>query len=161
MTQAVVFDLGGVLFNWQPPVLLQSLLPHRVRDEAEAQPGRKRCSSRLCRDQIGLNLIGACSARIRCGTALPLRTGLPAHELKLVMEAIPNHLAPVLPTVRWLEQLARAGVPLYYLSNMPQPYAAYLRAAHPFLALFRVGYFHAMCTRSNPTPTFSKPRRGC
>lgn len=141
MTQAVVFDFGGVLFNWQPPVLLQSLLPHRVRDEAEAQAWAQTVFQSFVPgsdwSEFDRGMLSADQVRDR----IALRTGLPAHELKLVMEAIPKHLAPVLPTVRWLEQLARAGVPLYYLSNMPQPYAAYLRAAHPFLALFRGGVF--------------------
>ena len=32
----VVFDFGGVLFNWHPPSLLRRELPHRAADEASA-----------------------------------------------------------------------------------------------------------------------------
>ena len=34
--QAVVFDFGGVLFRWQPKVLIQQVLPHLARNDDEA-----------------------------------------------------------------------------------------------------------------------------
>jgi hypothetical protein len=36
--EAVVFDLGGVVFNWSPPDWILSLWPHlaKTRDEAQA-----------------------------------------------------------------------------------------------------------------------------
>ena len=37
MSQDVVFDLGGVVFRWQPLVLIQELFPKQVRNEAEAR----------------------------------------------------------------------------------------------------------------------------
>ena len=33
----VIFDLGGVVFQWQPLVLLQSLFPTQVPSEAVAR----------------------------------------------------------------------------------------------------------------------------
>ena len=33
----VVFDFGGVLFNWRPPELLARTLPQHVHDAASAQ----------------------------------------------------------------------------------------------------------------------------
>lgn len=141
MTQAVVFDFGGVLFNWQPPVLLRSLLPHRVRSDADAQDWAQTVFQSFVPgsdwSEFDRGMLSADEVRERIAT----RTGLPIDELKQVMEAIPRHLAPVLPTVEWLERLAQAGVPLFYLSNMPRPYAAYLRAAHPFLQRFQGGVF--------------------
>ena len=36
MITRVVFDLGGVVFNWQPRQVLRQLLPHRIHSEAQA-----------------------------------------------------------------------------------------------------------------------------
>ncbi len=33
----IVFDLGAVLFHWQPEAMLQRELPHVVQDEAAAR----------------------------------------------------------------------------------------------------------------------------
>ena len=57
------------------------------------------------------------------------------------MSAIPPHLAPVQPTVDWLEELAASGVRLHFLSNMPQPYAEFLQREHRFLSHFQNGVF--------------------
>lgn len=141
MTSAVVFDFGGVLFNWQPFSLLQAVLPHRAPDAQAAQalaqtlfqsfgPG---CDwSEFDRGALSWDEV-----RDR----MAARTGVPAYEVEQVMAAIPGHLEPVAATVQWLERLAAQGVPLYYLSNMPQPYAAYLVREHAFLAHFRGGVF--------------------
>ena len=37
MSQDVVFDLGGVVFHWQPLEVLQSLFPQQVTDESVAK----------------------------------------------------------------------------------------------------------------------------
>jgi len=37
MIQRVVFDLGGVVFNWQPLVVLGQLLPQRIQNEEQAR----------------------------------------------------------------------------------------------------------------------------
>jgi putative hydrolase of the HAD superfamily len=58
-----------------------------------------------------------------------------------VMSAIAPHLAPMQPTVDWLHELAQAGVRLHFLSNMPEPYAVFLRREHRFLDLFQSGVF--------------------
>jgi len=37
MSREVVFDLGGVVFRWEPLVLLQQLFPQRIPDDAVAR----------------------------------------------------------------------------------------------------------------------------
>ncbi|HET8694358.1 MAG TPA: HAD family phosphatase [Aquabacterium sp.] len=141
MTEAIVFDFGGVLFNWQPAVLLQMLLPHRIQsaDQAAAWTERVFQSFVPGADWSEFDR-GVLSAGETC-QRIATRTGLPAEEIQLVMEAIPRHLAPIQPTVDWLQRLAQQGVPLYFLSNMPRPYAEHLLAHHPFLKTFQAGVF--------------------
>ena len=46
-------------------------------------------------------------------------------------------------TVALLRRLHAAGAPLFFLSNMPAPYADHLEAHHDFLRLFDDGMFSA------------------
>jgi putative hydrolase of the HAD superfamily len=139
--QAVVFDFGGVLFNWQPPILIQAVLPQHASNEAQAlavaaevfqsfKPGSDWSEF----DRGGLSW-DEVSARIAA------RTGLPQADVDALMAAIPPHLAPMAPTVSWLQQLADEGMRLHFLSNMPRPYADYLEREHAFLQRFISGVF--------------------
>lgn len=139
--QAVVFDFGGVLFNWQPLKLIQSVLPHHAGDDAEAAdlaalvfqsfvPGSD--WSEFDRGALGWDEVAA---------RISTRTGLPELDVRELMSAIPPHLAPMQDTVAWLERLASQGTRLHFLSNMPQPYAEFLQREHAFLQRFESGVF--------------------
>jgi putative hydrolase of the HAD superfamily len=139
--QAVVFDFGGVLFNWQPSKLIQSVLPHHAQNDEQALalaaqvfesfvPGSDWSEfdrGALSWDEV-LNRIAA-------------RTGLPSIDVNSLMEAIPPHLAPMPDTVSWLNRLTDAGTRLHFLSNMPRPYADFLQREHSFLNQFQSGVF--------------------
>jgi putative hydrolase of the HAD superfamily len=146
----VVFDFGGVLFNWRPPELLARLLPHRVPDEAAVQ--------RLVADFFqgysgdwgdfdrGSVEPGPLAERIA------RRTGLAVDETRRVIEGVPAELTPMPQTVALLRELHATGRPLYFLSNMPEPYAQRLEATHDFLGLFRGGVFSARAGLCKPEP---------
>jgi putative hydrolase of the HAD superfamily len=146
----VVFDFGGVLFNWRPPELLARLLPHRVPDEAAVQ--------RLVADFFqgysgdwgdfdrGSVEPGPLAERIA------RRTGLAVDETRRVIEGVPAELTPMPQTVALLRELHATGRPLYFLSNMPEPYAQHLEATHDFLGLFRGGVFSARAGLCKPEP---------
>lgn len=137
----VVFDFGGVLFNWQPARLIQSVLPHHAAsdDEALALAGRVFQSFVPGSDWSEFDR-GALSGEEVCAR-ISLRTGLPLQDVHALMEAIPPHLAPLAGTVDWLTRLSQAGERLHFLSNMPRPYADYLTREHAFLGLFHSGVF--------------------
>ncbi|MBK7531406.1 HAD-IA family hydrolase [Piscinibacter sp.] len=146
----VVFDFAGVLFHWQPPELLSRLLPHRTPDEAAAL--------RLV-DDIFQGYTGDWGDFDR-GTVEPgplaeriaRRTGLPVDEVRRVIDGVPDELTPIAGTVALLRELHAAGRPLYFLSNMPEPYAQHLEATHDFLGLFRDGVFSARARLCKPEP---------
>lgn len=146
----VVFDFAGVLFHWKPPELLARLLPHRVPDEAAAH--------RLV-DDIFQGYSGDWGDFDR-GTVEPgplaeriaRRTGLSVDETRRVIEGVPAELAPIPQTVALLRELHATGRPLYFLSNMPEPYAQHLEATHDFLGLFRGGVFSARAGLCKPEP---------
>ena len=144
----VVFDFAGVLFRWQPPAMVQRVLPQRAPDEAAAR--------QLC-EAIFEGWGGDWDAFDR-GTVetAPLvariagRTGLPAAEVRAVIDAVPHELQPVPEMVALVEALHAAGQPLRFLSNMPAPYADHLESTHPFLRRFVDGVFSARVQRVKP-----------
>ena len=135
----VVFDFGGVLFNWQPRELLARLMPERTRTPEAAQD---------LFDAIFENYRGDWGEFDR-GTVEPgplaeriaTRTGLSLAEVHAVIDAVPAELQPIPGTVELLHRLHDAGVPLYFLSNMPEPYAQHLERTFHFIGLFRAGVF--------------------
>lgn len=146
----VVFDLAGVLFEWQPSELVARVLPARVSSPAS--------TLRLV-DGI-FQGYGGDWADFDRGTieAMPLarrisqRTGLEVEEALAVIDAVPAALQPIDETVQLLKRLHAASHPLFFLSNMPEPYAQHLESTHDFLRLFRRGLFSTRVQMIKPEP---------
>jgi len=149
---AVVFDFGGVVFNWSPPDLIRSLWPHRADTRETAQ--------RLAGELFQSFVPGSDWSEFDRGSVqrphieqrLAQRTGWPEADLHQLLDAIPAHLAPMPDTVDWIERLAQAGTRLHYLSNMPQPFAQHLLREHAFLKHFRSGVFSCDVGQIKPEP---------
>ncbi len=146
----VVFDFGGVLFRWRPRDLLARLLPQHVPDAAAAERLFERFFENYQGDwgefDRGTVEPGPLAERIA------RRTGLSVAEARRVIDGVPAELQPVAGTVDLLHTLHAQGRPLYYLSNMPEPYAQHLEATHHFLGLFRDGVFSARLQLCKPEP---------
>lgn len=146
----IVFDFGGVLFRWQPRELLARLMPARTRTPEAAQ---------VLFDAIFENYRGDWGEFDR-GTVEPgplaeriaRRTGITAAEVHAVIDAVPAELQPIPGTVDLLHRLHASGAPLYFLSNMPEPYAQYLERTYHFLGLFRGGVFSSRVRLIKPEP---------
>ncbi|MCW5665750.1 MAG: HAD family phosphatase [Piscinibacter sp.] len=146
----VVFDFGGVLFRWRPRDLLARLLPQHVPDAAAAERLFEHFFENYQGDwgefDRGTVEPGPLAERIA------RRTGLTVDEARRVIDGVPAELQPVAGTVELLHTLHAQGRPLYYLSNMPEPYAQHLEATHHFLGLFRDGVFSARLQLCKPEP---------
>jgi len=144
----VVFDFGGVLFNWHPPSLMKRELPHRATDDVAAAHWV---------EQVFQNYGGDWGDFDRGTVDVPAlvpriaqRTGLSEAEVQTIVDGVPNELQPMPETVALLRRLHGAGTPLYYLSNMPAPYADHLESTHDFFSLFRDGVFSARVQTIKP-----------
>lgn len=144
----VVFDLGGVVFDWKPIELVRQVLAHRARDEA---------SARHWFNAIFQSYGGDWQAFDRGTVEVPelvqriaARTGLAAEEVRAVVDAVPAALTPVATTVQLIHDLKRAGHRLLYLSNMPAPYADHLERTHAFFRAFEDGVFSARVHKVKP-----------
>jgi len=146
----IVFDFGGVVFQWQPTALLRQTLPQHAPDEAAAgalvttlfqafAPG-----SDWSAFDLGLIEPEALAARIA------RRTGIAEADVLAVVHAIPAHLQPLTGTVSMMHRLKQAGHRLFYLSNMPASYADELERRHAFFELFDDGIFSARVQMMKP-----------
>ena len=131
--KSVVFDFGGVLFNWRPADLLRSLFPQHAPDADTAQALVKTIFQDLTLDADWAAFDQGRIEPEPLAQQIAARTGMTVAEVGQLIGAIPDHLLPKPDTVELLGQLHDAGVPLYFLSNMPAPYARELEARHAFL----------------------------
>lgn len=148
----IVFDFGGVVFDWRPVALLQSILPQQARDEAAA---------RALADAMFQHYAphGDWAAFDRGEVEVPelarriaRRTGLSEAAVLEFVGAIPSHLEPITETVALLQRLKGAGHRLFYLSNMPAPFAHHLERSHAFMDWFDDGVFSSRVQLMKPQP---------
>ena len=150
--QDVVFDLGGVVFRWEPLVLLQQLFAQEVHSEAVAREWASQIFETFHPEadwalfDLGLIEPEPLAARIAA------RTGLAEADLLRLMAGIPSHLEPIQGTVDLIHALKAQGHRLFYLSNMPAGYADHLVQANPFFSQFEDGIFSAHVQQIKPLP---------
>lgn len=150
--RTVVFDLGGVVFNWQPTVLLRQVLPRHAHDEATAQ--------RWVRDIFQAFDPAGDWAQFDLGTVEPdvlaqriaRRTGLGADEVGAVISGLAPHMRVKQDTVALIHELKAQGHRLVYLSNMPHGLARWIEDDHPFADWFEGGVFSARVALVKPDP---------
>jgi putative hydrolase of the HAD superfamily len=153
MTINIVFDFGAVLFSWRPDLLLAEQFPHRAATPQAAQTLARDIFHHddwqsFDRGTLALEQVAERTAR---------RTELPVQELWSFMSGIGERLAPMPDSVALLtalrERRDRLGdLRLYFLSNMPAPFARVLERRHDFLRWFDGGVFSADVQLIKPDP---------
>ncbi|WP_374567221.1 HAD family hydrolase [Ideonella sp.] len=145
---AIVFDFGRVVFDWQPEALLRRVLPQRAASLQAAAHWVDQIFQSYQGDwgdfDSGLVEVPALVERIA------RRTGLDQAEVQAVVDAAPASLTPLPGTVALMERLKAAGRPLYFLSNMPLPFAEHLERTHHFMAWFDGGVFSSRAKVNKP-----------
>jgi putative hydrolase of the HAD superfamily len=146
----LVFDFAGVVFSWQPRALLQRVIPQHATDEASA----RQWAGQIFEDY------GGDWADFDRGTVSPddlvvriaRRTGLAEAHARAVVQAVPLAFQPIAGTVDLLQRLRRPGRPLFFLSNMPAPYADYLDRHYPVAQWFGDGVYSGRVQLIKPEP---------
>ncbi|MFL6600081.1 MAG: HAD family hydrolase [Steroidobacteraceae bacterium] len=129
MVKNVIFDLGGVVIEWNPDRILAS---YYADPEIRAL---MKTALFLHPDWLQLDRGTLQEADLLARAAD--RTGRPAAELSGLFAAVRESLHTKSETVALLQKLAARGVPLYCLSNMSSDIFAYLRERHSFWGVFR------------------------
>lgn len=153
MTTQIVFDFGAVLFRWRPDLLVaEHLAPHAATPPAAQALARDIFHhddwQSFDRGAVELPWVIERTAR---------RLDLPQDELAGLMSDIPQRLVPIDETVALLTRLQarrerRDGIGLYFLSNMPAPFARVLEQRHGFLRGFDGGVFSGDVGLIKPDP---------
>lgn len=156
----VVFDFGAVLFTWRPAELLAqsfpevAATPHQAAQLAHAVFAHDDWHN-FDRGTLSIGVVVD-----RTAARLDLDPGVLAD----LVHSIGDRLLPIDDTVALLAQLhalrrpAAAGVvgpdqlKLYFLSNMPVPYARTLEQRHAFLQWFDGGIFSGDVLHIKPEP---------
>lgn len=138
----LVFDFGAVLFTWKPAELLADRFP--------TQAGDAKAAASLAHAVFGHADWHSFDRGTLAMDALVARTAdrlaLDAAVLAELVAHIGERLQPMPGTLALLQQLhdqrqRQPGLHLYYLSNMPVPYARVLEQRHAFLQWFDGGIF--------------------
>ena len=138
----LVFDFGAVLIAWQPAQLVATYFPELAGTPQTAQ---RLASSIFSHDDwrsFDRGTLTQDDVVQRTGQRLTL----PHAALHDLVMGIGERLAPINDTVSVLADLVhrrqlRSDVRLYFLSNMPAPYARTLEQMHLFLQWFDGGIF--------------------
>ena len=147
---AFVFDFGRVLFDWQPERLLQRLLPLRAFDAASTAYWTSQVFQSYQGDWGEFDRGAVSPAEVV--QRIASRTGLRPDEVQLVVKAVPASLLPIPASVALMAQLRRPGQPMFFLSNMPAPYAEQLEREHAFVREFDDGVFSSRVKLIKPDP---------
>jgi putative hydrolase of the HAD superfamily len=150
----VVFDFGAVLFTWRPVEIVSAAFPDHTATPAEAKQLAQAMFSHEDWHDYDRGLLEMDAVVDR----LSSRLELDRDAVQALVQNIGNCLRPIEETVAVLQSLqarkqAGEGVSgLYFLSNMPRPYARELEQQHAFLQHFDGGIFSGDVLLSKPDP---------
>ena len=149
----IVFDFGAVLFTWQPHLLVQAHFPAH----AAAPDAARQLAADIFHHDDWQSFDGGMLELPAVSERTARRLGLPHETLHALMSRIPEHLLPIPETVALLSRLnqrreRQGDVRLYFLSNMPAPFARALEQRHVFLRWFDGGVFSGDARLIKPQP---------
>ena len=147
----LVFDLGAVLIEWQPARLVASHFPELAATPEAAQQAARSIFGHADWHDFDRGALSADGVAQRTAQRLALHLD----EVRRLVSGIGERLTPIQETMDLVAELAqrrdqRGDVRLYYLSNMPAPYARTLEKKYAFLSWFDGGIFSGDVQRSKP-----------
>ncbi|MES2979348.1 MAG: HAD family phosphatase [Pseudomonadota bacterium] len=139
----VVFDFGAVLFTWQPLLLVQKYFP----TQAQTSESASQLAHAMFKHDDWKAFDHGTLALDEVVARTAARIGLPHDAVNGMISCIADELQPIDSNIGLLTRLReqRDGgaddIRLFYLSNMPVPYARTLEQRHDFLNWFDGGIF--------------------
>jgi len=144
----VVFDVGGVLLEWNPPAVIAALYP----DPATQAVIREQIFEHADWLEFDRGTLSEAAA-VEHFAKLSGRT---AEETRTLIHATRESLRPIPGTILLVEGLAAAGVHLYLLSNMPVSTFEYLIERHRFFGHFKQLVISGAILLVKPEPAIYK-----
>jgi putative hydrolase of the HAD superfamily len=147
----LVFDFGAVLFTWRPVEIVAEVFPNRAATELEARQLAHALFGHPDWHDFDRGLVEMDALVHRTAS----RLDLPMAAVQGMVQGIGERLLPMQETLDLMLALhSRRQVVkgLYFLSNMPQPYARAIEQKHGFLKHFDGGIFSGDVRCSKPDP---------
>ncbi len=153
MPMNIVFDFGAVVFSWRPHEIVGAMFPEQASTEAASRA----LAEDIFHHDDWQNFDRGTIAQADVVDRAAQRLGLSQPAVHALVAAIPQYLTPIPGTVDLLTRLrerrdSQGDIGLYFLSNMPAPYARILEQRHPFLQWFDGGMFSADVKTIKPQP---------
>jgi putative hydrolase of the HAD superfamily len=128
-TQNVIFDFGGVLVRWKPQEIIDNFyqdseLRARLRDEVFQHPDWLEMDRGTLEDADAVERFAE-------------RMNRPAAEMRDLMQRVKDSLVPMQSSLDIVNGLAKRGIPVYGLSNMPSATFAHLEDRYSIWDVFR------------------------
>lgn len=124
----IVFDLGGVIFNWQPNDLVKS-----VFNDSETQRSAR---TEIIGHPDWIELDRGTMTRDQAIDRGAARTGIPRQDVTRLFDALPPSLTPIDETIDLVGTLGDTNNKLFVLSNMHLATIAYLEREHDIWGMF-------------------------
>lgn len=124
----IVFDLGGVVFNWQPDAIVSSIF--------EDPDARKLVKKEVLEHSDWVELDRGTIALEQAIDHGARRTGLPCKDIERLFRAVPHFLTPIEATIELIRDLSDSENRLFVLSNMHLASIAYLEQHHEIWDMF-------------------------
>jgi putative hydrolase of the HAD superfamily len=124
----VIFDLGGVVFDWNPDHIVA-----RVQPVPELRAALKEA---LFGHADWRHFDRGTLSESELIDRLQTRIGATRQEVDAILDAVRNSLVEKPETLELIRTLQGRGTPLYCLSNMPGSIYAHLRERHNFWDAF-------------------------
>lgn len=140
----VVFDLGGVLVEWDPESIVAAVFA-APQVQAAVRRAVFEHPDWLALDRGTLSEEEAVARFAR-------RAAQPEAAMRRLMDQVRVSLAPKADALALLEELDERGVPLYCLSNMHVRNIAYLQERYDFFRRFRGMVISAQVRMIKPEP---------
>jgi len=124
----IVFDLGGVVFDWQPDAIISRIFEDSAtQDLVRAEIFEHADWVELDRGTLVLD------HAIDRGAS---RTGLPRKDIERLFDEVPRSLTPIQETIELIRSIWISDNKLFILSNMQFASIAYLEKKHRFWDMF-------------------------
>jgi putative hydrolase of the HAD superfamily len=124
----IVFDLGGVVFRWQP----EKIIRHVFQDPKEQDLVRSEIIEHADWVELDRGTITLDQA-IDGGTS---RTGLPRGKVEKLLKSVPQSLTPIEETIELIRDIHGSNNSFFVLSNMHAASISYLEKRHKIWNLF-------------------------
>lgn len=124
----IVFDLGGVVFNWQPDSIIRRVFSDsRTQELVKTEIFEHADWIELDRGTLTLD-----EAILRGAS----RTGLPNEHIEKLLNEVPRSLTPIQETIDLLRSIRDSDNRFFVLSNMHIASITYLEEKHKFWDMF-------------------------